>query len=175
MTESGNDDGAHAGAPGRQLAYWLGDVLRREREGTGDECGIGIRKGDPISLRTIAGLLDDDPMTLRRREEGVKEKGVRKYTFGQDVDKVVAAYAYVLGYDDPRILWLRALQLWQAKGAVPDYVAEFPGTANVTPLARARQAGFARALRDEARRQTQPRVAPSEKPSSNRRKRRGAQ
>lgn len=177
MTESDSADGSSAGALGRQFAYWLGELLRREREGTGNKHGIGIRKGEPIDRSIIAAVLGNDPATPKRREEGVRSGGELKYSFGNGIDRVVAAYAYVLGYEDPRILWLRALQLWQAEGAAPDYVAEFQAASNVTPLPtgmRARQAGFERALRDEARRQQRSRAAPKGRPSASPRKKREA-
>lgn len=176
MTGSDAEAGGREQAPGRRYSYWLGQLLSREREGTGDEHGIGIRKGEPIDRGLLAGMIGYSEKTLERREEGERQKNnpdVRKFTFGDDIDKIVAGYAYILGIDDPRVLWERALKLWHAEGAVPDYKPELRNASQIRPLTP-QEAGFERAIADEARRRKRSPAAPKGKPSASQQRKRGA-
>lgn len=103
---------------GRRFSYWIAQTLRAEREAAG------------IPLRSISSVLDVHERTLERLEDlSEPEKG-----YGQDIDRYVAAYAYLLGLKDPRELWQRALERWRAEGSTPDFSADLPGARFLRPI-----------------------------------------
>ena len=83
------------------MSYWIATALHDERR------AVDIGESD------MATSLGVDWRTIRRLETGA--------TMGRDIDRAVAAYAHVLGLDDGRSLWRRALDRWQREGAPPQF------------------------------------------------------
>lgn len=108
---------------GRRFAYWVAHTLRTEREQAG------------IEQKDMAIAIGVDRATIRRLEKGE--------SFGHDIDDRIAAYAYVLGIEDNRDLWRRALDAWMSHGE-PSIFREEGGPA-----------AFARWVREAAQRARQ--------------------
>lgn len=87
--------------PGSELAYWIAAVLHDEREKVG------------ISESEIATALRVNPRTIARLERG--------NTMAADIDGRVAAYAWLLGIDDSRDLWTKAISRWRKEGSPPRF------------------------------------------------------
>lgn len=121
--------------PGRQFKSWIGETLRRRRE----EAGI------PIGMLT-GPLASEDTL---KRIEGAQGPDKQSY---QTMDDAVAVYAYALGLDDPRELFIDALELWFKEGAAPQASG-----------ADTQSFRFLRSIRDESRRQRQAPPAPEER------------
>ncbi len=85
--------------PDRTLRYWLGLVMCEKREAAA------------IKRRHIAEHVDVDQVTIKRFEEGQRE------TTG--VDQVLAAYAALLGEEDPRTYYADAVSRWRRDGEPP--------------------------------------------------------
>lgn len=124
--------------PGRRMSFWIGEALRRARE---------TEDPDGVLIKTIATALNMHERKLIR-VEGNEGEDVQSYN---DIDRVVAAYAYVLDIEDPRSFWIDALELWYRDGAMPEVSANLPG------------ARFVRPIRDEARRQQRARAEPGKR------------
>lgn len=128
--------------PERRFSYWIAETLRAERERAELPIEhIAVALG--VSVRTVTRL--EDP-------EGLDPTGRKPY--GRDIDRAVATYAWLLGYDDPRDLWQLALDRWRAQPA-PDFTDEMPGSRFVAPIreaARAQRSRQARAGRASTRR-----------------------
>lgn len=118
--------------PGTRLSYWIARVLQDAREEAN------------CTTRDVGTSLDVDERTIKRLERGG--------TMGRDIDRFVAGYAFVLGYDDGRELWQQALHRWQREGAPPQAVIK-----DGAPDA------FARSIRREALRRQQGGAAKSER------------
>lgn len=82
--------------PRRTLRYWLGLLMCEKRDAAG------------FKRRHVSTLLDVDPVTIERFEKNLKRT--------EDVDQVLAAYAQLLGDDEPRDYYLQALALWHCEG-----------------------------------------------------------
>lgn len=82
------------GPIGAQLRYWIGLVLRDERERA---------KIDPERMARVIGV---SKRTIKRVEDGDS---------WSDIDLYVAGYAYALGIDDGRLLWQQAIERWQGR------------------------------------------------------------
>lgn len=122
---------------GARMSYWIASVLQ------------DVRSEASISEEQIAISLGVNWRTIRRLEQGA--------SMGRDIDAFVAGYAYLIGIDDARELWERALQAWYKSGSPPSYVAtDSPASA------------FAQAIRAEARR-AQARPGQTEKRRTSRR------
>jgi hypothetical protein len=119
------------------MSYWLGVALKEARQ------------AQNIPIRTLAGILQMDYRTLEALEGDLGEE---KQTY-QNVDRRIAAYGYVLGYDDPREVWIDALERWYSHGGVPNISDGLPEQA----------LSFLRPLREQARRQRQAQPAPVER------------
>jgi hypothetical protein len=125
------------------MNYWIGDTLRAAREEGG------------VPLPMIAGVLDVHPRTVERIEDAGDARG-----YGADMDRVVAAYALVLGIEDSRDLWERAIQRWREEvPEAPDFTAGLPGARFVLPI------------REAARQQAQARLESEGKATAKRTKR----
>lgn len=109
--------------PGRRMAYWIAVTLRQEREKAG------------ISRSHIAASLGLSPKTIDRLEAGE--------SMGRDIDHAIAGYGYILGMNDNRELWQKALDNWSAHGSAPVFKPGGPAEA------------FARAIRETALRMKQ--------------------
>ena len=110
----------------RRLSYWIVHVLKRERQAYGFE------------PEDVARILHVHPRTIQRLEDG------ETHTLGPEIDRVIAAYGYLLGLDDSRELWYMALDAWKRYGA--EAAPEFS-------LPDGLPGEFARAIRDAAQRQ----------------------
>lgn len=108
------------------MAYWVAHVLKTERERAG------------IEEKDMAIAIGVDRMTIKRLEEGE--------SLGRDIDDRMAGYAYVLGIDDCRELWRRALDAWLSHGE-PSIFKEEGGPAAFARWVR-ETAGRARQVRD---------------------------
>lgn len=113
--------------PGRRFSYWIGEALRDARESAG------------IPIGPAAASIGMSPLKIQRIE-GAKGEGLQSY---KDIDRIVAAYAYLLGIADPRELWIDALDRWIKEGGIPNFEDDLPGTR------------FLRPIREEAQRQPQ--------------------
>lgn len=133
--------GPHEQQGGRRLSYWISLTLKSARE------AAGVEEGD---LARILGVSEN---TIKRIE---KEQSFDRGS----IDTYLAGYAYVLGIDDPRLFWEQAIDRWHREGAAPEFKPP-DGPA----------AAFARAIQDQARRQSQSRGDTSKKPTSTQRRR----
>ena len=115
---------------GVRMTYWIGDVLQEEREAAG------------VTTAQVATALDVDERTIKRLELG--------QTMGRDIDRTVAAYAYLIGIEDGRDLWREALERWSRDGSPPQFKPSSDPAA-----------AFAEAIRVTALRQQQRDVGPS--------------
>lgn len=103
---------------GSRMSYWIGQTLKEERE------KAGLEKAD------VARPLGVNDITIKRLESG---RGM-----GRDIDHYVAAYAYVLGLEDGRELWGRALDRYKRHGSAPMFTVPVGSPAEA----------FAQAIRD---------------------------
>ena len=108
---------------GARMSYWIATALRLRRT-----------QAD-ISESDVATALGVNWRTIRRLESG--------RSMGRDIDKFVAGYAYLLGLEDPRVIWDDALKMWRHKGSA----APMPTMEHGPPAA------FAEAIRAETQRQ----------------------
>lgn len=93
---------------GEQLSTYLGHLLEEKRT-----------KADPyISRAKIARLLVVTEQTVERLE--------LKPGLPPDVDRYVAGYARLLGIDDPRDIYLEAIDRWKKHGPRPRVSADEP-------------------------------------------------
>lgn len=86
-----------------QLAYWIATVLNDAREKA------------HVKEEEAATTLGVVVRTIRRLENRDGEAP----TLGRDINRYVAAYAWLLGMDDGRDLWERALKRWRSHGTAP--------------------------------------------------------
>lgn len=114
---------------GSTMSYWIALVLMEERERAG------------LSERQIATSFDVNPRTIQRLEKGA--------SMGRDIDRFVAGYAHLLGYEDARDLWAAAVKRWRSEGSAPAF-----SPVDGPPSA------FADAIRQEALRRRKPPNAP---------------
>lgn len=101
MTDKALDTTVPAGS---RLSYWIGRTLKRTREEAG------------ISVSDIARPLGIENITITRLEAGKR--------FGRDMDRYIAGYAFVLGLEDGRELWKRALADYYRHGTPPVFIVE---------------------------------------------------
>jgi hypothetical protein len=85
--------------PGQTMNFWLARTMRTAREDA------------DIKPRKVSELLDIDPAGIRRFEAAAVQP--------KRVDQYLAAYAYLLGVDDPREFYATALRLWYKLGEAP--------------------------------------------------------
>lgn len=81
------------------MSYWLAHTLKSARERAGHK---------PSAVASAANL---NPATIYRLEKG--------HGWSRDTDRLVAAYAQVIGWDDARELWDIALKMWMRHGQPP--------------------------------------------------------
>lgn len=84
---------------GTRMSYWLATTLKEARE----------REG--LSRADIARPLGVNDVTIKRLESG--------RSMGRDIDRYVAAYAFVLGLEDGRVLWEKATRDYRRHGSPP--------------------------------------------------------
>lgn len=100
------------GPTGSRMSYWMAWALKDARV----RAGIGSAK--------MATSLDVNERTIKRLEEGKSLAGHKL-----DMESAVAGYAYVLGIEDGRELWRRAIDEWMKHGSPPVHVSD-PGPAS---------------------------------------------
>lgn len=84
---------------GTRMTYWLAQACLMAREEAGKK------------QSHVAAALDMNQSSVYRFELGG--------SWVRDADRFVNAYAQVVGLDDPRQIWDRALALWHQHGANP--------------------------------------------------------
>jgi transcriptional regulator with XRE-family HTH domain len=77
-----------------RMGYWLGRAARSYREEA------------KVVRSQIAGAVAIDQSTVARFEAG--------QSWPRPLDEMLAAYATLSGLEDVRVIWARALQLWEA-------------------------------------------------------------
>ena len=84
---------------GTRMSYWLAQACRL------------VREDAKLSQTRVAG------------EVGVRETSVYRFEIGsswpRDPERYVNAYAKLAGLEDPRTVWMRALELWGQHGENP--------------------------------------------------------
>lgn len=83
------------------LMYWLGTTARRIRE-----------ERSKLSPEQLAPLVGVNNTTVRRFERGESQP--------REIDRLLAAYAFLGGYKDARDLVDEALRLWRKEGSAPE-------------------------------------------------------
>lgn len=105
----------------RRFDYWLGLIVREARE------------AQDVRMSEIAGRMRCAETTVRNFENG--------RTRPQEVDQFLAAYAELLGVDDPLEFYEVALERWRTHGTAPrvESSAESPMDRAVGAARRARR------------------------------------
>lgn len=89
------------GKPEQELGfrYWLAHTARLHRERAG------------LSTKRVAAALNIDEKTLDRFEKGTT-------SWPHEVDRILAAYAYLAGLRDERVIYEQAVRAWKRQDEV---------------------------------------------------------